>query len=259
VLGAEGMLEYPDGQPGHPIPGQVILVVDDDPEILDLHTRILKSMSMNYRTVQVNNGREALSRIRTLRPALVLLDLMMPDMDGFAVLEAMREDESTRAIPVIVVTAQTLTEEDMARLNRGVASVLSKGIFNSDETSTQLKNIMARKHKPGSEQQRIVFKAMAFIHTHYAEPISRTDVARYVGMSERHLTRCFQSESGLTPITYLNRFRVRQAKKLLDTGGGNITEVALDVGFASSGYFTRVFKEEVGVSPRTYLQQCRKK
>ena len=84
-------------------------------------------------------------------------------------------------------------------------------------------------------------------------------MAAYVGLSERHLTRCFHLEVGLTPITYLNRFRVRQAKTLLDLGSNNITNVAMEVGFSSSGYFTRVFKEEVGISPRTYQKQCYKK
>ena len=80
-------------------------------------------------------------------------------------------------------------------------------------------------------------------------------VAAHIGMSERHLTRCFHHEVGLTPISYLNRFRVRQAKYLLDAGCNSITEVAMEVGFSSSGYFTRVFKEEVGIAPREYLQR----
>jgi AraC-like DNA-binding protein len=59
---------------------------------------------------------------------------------------------------------------------------------------------------------------------------------------------------GLTPITYLNRYRVRQAKALLEAGEKGITEIAVEVGFSSSSYFTRVFRDEVGVSPRDYLR-----
>ncbi len=261
ILESQGLLELQTspGQSNGSKIEQTILVVDDNPEILNLHTRILESLSKNYHLLQAHDGREALVMIRSHRPALVLLDLMMPDMDGFTVLEAMREDEQTRNIPVIVITGQALTEEDMARLNRGVTSVLSKGIFNVEETSQHFKAILSYQNKAGSEQKRTILKAMAFIHTHYAEPVSRADVAAYVGLSERHLTRCFHLEVGLTPITYLNRFRVRQAKTLLDLGSNNITNVAMEVGFSSSGYFTRVFKEEVGISPRTYQKQCYKK
>ena len=127
-------------------------------------------------------------------------------------------------------------------------------MFSAEETITHLVNALAFKRKPGSETQRIALKAMAYIHTHYTEPISRSDVASHVGLSERHLTRCFHQEVGMTPITYLNRYRVKQAKALLDNGEKGITEIAVEVGFSSSSYFTRVFREEVGVSPRAYLQ-----
>lgn len=100
----------------------------------------------------------------------------------------------------------------------------------------------------------MVLKAMAYIHAYYNEPISRRDIAAHVGLSERHFTRCFHQEVGLTPITYLNRYRVRQAKVLLDNAEKGITKIAVEVGFSSSSYFTRVFRDEVGVSPRDYLR-----
>lgn len=234
---------------------QTILVVDDDPDILDLHTRMIETQSPNYRTARASDGRTAIELIRKLQPALVLLDLMMPGVDGFEVLEVMRQEDHSRNIPVIVVTGQMLTEEDMTRLNRGVTSILGKGIFSAEETLNRVMETLTRQRRPGSESQRTVMKAMAYLHAHFAESLSRADVAAYVGMSERHLTRCFTHEIGLTPITYLNRYRIRQAKILLERGCESITEVAMEVGFSSSGYFTRIFKDEVGISPRTYLQQ----
>jgi AraC-like DNA-binding protein len=179
---------------------------------------------------------------------------MMPVLDGFAVLEEMRKIESTRNIPVVVITGQSLTKEDMSRLNSGVASVLGKGMFSVAETLQHLADALAHKRKPGSESQHMALKAMAYIHAFYTEPISRRDVAAHVGLSERHLTRCFHQEVGLTPITYLNRYRVKQAKVLLDAGEKGITEIAVEVGFSSSSYFTRVFRDEAGVSPREYLR-----
>jgi len=233
---------------------KTILVVDDEPDILELHARIVKGQLPDCRVLQARNGREALKLIRQERPALILLDLMMPELDGFAVLEAMRHEELSRNIPVIVVTGQMLTTEDMARLNYGVASVLGKGLFSVEETLAHVASALAHKRKPGSEGQRVARKAMAYIHAHYTEPISRRDVAAHVGLSERHLTRSFHQEVGMTLSTYLNRCRVRQAKALLDAGGKGITEIALEVGFSSSSYFARVFRQEVGVSPRAYLQ-----
>jgi AraC-like DNA-binding protein len=169
----------------------------------------------------------------------------------------MRKSDASRNIPVVVITAQALTKEDMARLNSGVASVLGKGMFSVDETLQHLANALEHRHKSGSESQRVALKAMAYIHAFYTEPITRSDVAAHVGLSERHLTRCFHQEVGLTPITYLNRYRVKQAKALLDIGKKGIAEVAVEVGFSNNSYFTRVFRDEVGVSPRAYVQsQC---
>jgi YesN/AraC family two-component response regulator len=233
---------------------KLILVVDDDPFILELHARLVKSQLPGYRILMANNGRAALDMVRQEHPDLILLDLMMPEMDGFAVLEAIRSEESIRKIPVIVVTGQVLTEEDMLRLNNGVASVLGKGMFSVEETLKHISAALEHKRKWGSEAQRTVLKALVYIHAHYAEPITRRDVADFVGLSERHLTRCFRQEMGITPITYLNRFRINQAKILLTAGKKVITEIALDVGFSSSGYFTRVFRQEVGVAPSAFVR-----
>jgi YesN/AraC family two-component response regulator len=229
-------------------------VVDDDPEMLAFHTRILEKQLPNYPVSAVDNARKALQLIDQQLPALIMLDLMMPDMDGFEFLDELQKNEETRSIPVVVVTGQVLNEQEMIRLNSGVVSIISKGIFNVDEIFEHLNNALERKQKMDSKSQRIVLKSLAFIHEHYPDSISRKDIAGYVGLSERHLTRCFHQEVGVTPITYLNRYRVMQAKRMLDTNHKGITEIALEVGFSSHSYFSRVFREQVGVTPRAYLQ-----
>lgn len=247
ALAYEGLLSNGNGSGG-----PKILLVDDEPGILEMHARMLEAQWPQSRVLLARNGQEALDVIRTARPDLVLLDLMMPELDGFGVLEAMRDDEASRNIPVVVLTGQVLTEEDMARLNRGVASVLSKGVCTVAETLSHIETSLARKQKLGSETQRLVRKAMAYIHTHYAHSISLDDVASSVGLSERHLTRSFRQEMGTTLVSYLNRYRVKQAKTHLEAGDKNITEVAMEVGFSDSSYFARVFRREVGVSPSAY-------
>ncbi|MBI5302671.1 MAG: substrate-binding domain-containing protein [Chloroflexi bacterium] len=233
----------------------VILVVDDDPSILEMHTRIVRTFLPDCRVLEAANGRIALEIMRQEMPALVLLDLMMPELDGMGVLAEMQENEKSRGIPVIVLTAQALTLKEMAQLNRGVAAVLQKGLFTAEETLEHIKQTLARNKRLGSETRRMVGRVMAFIHEHYAESISRDDMASYVGVSARHLTRCFHLEMGISPITYLNRFRVKKAKQLLEAGDQNITQVAEAVGFSSSNYFTDAFRREIGMSPRDYQRR----
>jgi YesN/AraC family two-component response regulator len=192
--------------------------------------------------------------IQTTRPDLVLLDLMMPEMDGFGVLQAMRSAPPTRDIPVIVLTGQTLSLEDMDRLGKGATSVLKKGLLNARETLSHIEAALLRRSTLGSDARRSVRKAMVYLHDHFMEPISLEDTARHVNMSKEYLARCFRQEMGITLVTYLNRFRVHHARELLNAGNNNLTEVALESGFSSSAYFSRVFKHEVGMRPSDYLK-----
>jgi signal transduction histidine kinase/AraC-like DNA-binding protein/ABC-type sugar transport system substrate-binding protein len=238
---------------GGPDQNSSILIVDDEEEILDLHARMLETLTCGFQILKARNGLEALELIRQFHPILTLLDLMMPTMDGFTLLETLQAEELNIDHPIIVLSSQTLTKEDVDRLNDSVVSVLNKGIFTADETISHIDAALSRRRKPGSEARRVIMKAMAYIHQNYSEAITRSDIANYVNLSERHLTRCFNQEVGLTPMTYLNRYRVHQAKLLLEAGKKGITEIALQVGFSNSSYFTRVFRDEVGMSPREYL------
>jgi signal transduction histidine kinase/DNA-binding LacI/PurR family transcriptional regulator/AraC-like DNA-binding protein len=230
---------------------KTILLVDDEVGLLEMHARMIQSQFPASRILRAHDGRQALQLIRQELPNLILLDLMMPELDGFGVLNAMHTDERIRNIPVVVLTGQVLTEEDMARLNQGVAAILQKGIFSIEETIVHLESALARSPRLASELQRIVRQAMAYIHKHYAEPFSRQDMARQLGLSERYLTSCFHKEMRITPVEYLNRYRLKEAKRMLGTGA-NVTETALAVGFSSVSYFTRLFEKEVGVSPGVY-------
>jgi signal transduction histidine kinase/DNA-binding LacI/PurR family transcriptional regulator/AraC-like DNA-binding protein len=237
---------------------QAVLIVDDEPAILDMHARIVQAHWPGCQIIKARNGREALEALRRGKPNLMLLDLMMPELDGFGVLEAMRTGEATRDIPVIVLTGQILTEKDMERLNQGVATVLEKGLFSVDETLAHIEAALVRKRKLGSDAQRLVRRAMAYLHEHYTEPLSREALARHVGMSDDYLTYCFRQELAMTPIAYLNRYRVHQAKSLLAASDKNVTETALAVGFSDSGYFSRIFRREMGVSPDAYRRIAKK-
>ncbi|HVM72049.1 MAG TPA: DNA-binding response regulator, partial [Anaerolineales bacterium] len=231
---------------------QTILIVDDDPGVLDMHAQIVRAEFPQHQVVLASSGREALQLLQSCQPDLLLLDLMMPEVDGFGVLEAMQQMETARQIPVIVISAKTLTEQEMERLNRNVSVVLRKGMFTSTETLAHIKDSLLHRQKISSEAQRITRKAMAYIHEHYSETIGREEVARYAGVSEGYLSRCFTQETGLSLIHYVARYRIQQAKQLLSSGDMPVTDIAMEVGFSDSNYFSRAFRREVGISPMAY-------
>jgi AraC-like DNA-binding protein len=145
----------------------------------------------------------------------------------------------------------------MSLLNQGVVAVLGKGLFTASETLAHIEGALARHKRLGSENQRLARKVMAYLHENFAEPIHREQLANYAGVSERHLNRCFMQETGTTPLTYLNRYRIQQARKLLEEGQLSVTAIIGQVGFSESSYFTRLFRREVGVSPSAYKKGAR--
>jgi len=83
-----------------------VLVADDEPEALQLFMRMLASAGRPYRVLRASNGRQALDLLRERRPDVILLDLIMPEMDGFQVLEAKHDDPRIREIPAIVISSR---------------------------------------------------------------------------------------------------------------------------------------------------------
>ncbi|MCA9299650.1 MAG: response regulator, partial [Phycisphaerales bacterium] len=111
--------------------GGLVLVVDDDTDARAMLSRMVSQEGWSVE--QAANGVEALARLRRRQPDVILLDLMMPEMDGFEVLEHLQEDPEWREIPVIIVTAMTLAPDDLERLRGHIDRVLQKGTFTKDE------------------------------------------------------------------------------------------------------------------------------
>ena len=107
------------------------LIVDDDQSSRDMLHRLLEGDG--WTVMEAENGRVALDRIGESIPGVILLDLMMPEMDGFGFLEELHKHDQFHSIPVIVITAKDLTEEDRLRLNGGVERVIQKGAYQRDE------------------------------------------------------------------------------------------------------------------------------
>jgi GAF domain-containing protein/DNA-binding response OmpR family regulator len=118
-----------------------LLVVDDEAGMRMLLRRILESEG--YNVVEAVNGRAALDCLRERVPGAILLDLMMPQMDGFEFLTALHEREAWREIPVVVITAKDLTAEDHERLNGSVVRILQKGAYGREELLDEVRTLLS--------------------------------------------------------------------------------------------------------------------
>jgi hypothetical protein len=118
-----------------------VLVVDDDAEVRALFRRMLEPDG--YAVMEAPNGRAALERLREITPGVILLDLMMPEMDGFEFVAEFRRHEAWRAIPIVVVTAKDLSHDDRQRLNGYVERILQKGAYGREQLLAEVRELVA--------------------------------------------------------------------------------------------------------------------
>jgi threonine synthase len=120
-----------------------IAIIEDNADAARLLRRILQARG-NYTIHEANDGRSGLQMIHTHHPDLVMLDLMMPGLDGFQVIEQLRADATTANIPVIVITAKALTREDMQRLSGKVDGLMQKGSFMDDDLFSEITDALMK-------------------------------------------------------------------------------------------------------------------
>jgi signal transduction histidine kinase/DNA-binding response OmpR family regulator len=132
-----------------PLDGQ-ILVVDDDPLVPDLVRQLLEED--NYRIGHAADGSDALDSIANDQPDLILLDLLMPEMDGFAVIEALQQSPEHGDIPIIVLTAKVLSQEERKMLNTRVAAVIEKQGLTREQLLLELRQVLpaGKRHRQAS-------------------------------------------------------------------------------------------------------------
>ena len=118
-----------------------VAIVDDTPEARRLIRRILQSQG-DFEIFEATNGREAIELVNKEHPDLVILDLMMPEVDGFAVLDSLRSNPDTANIPVIVATAKELTVDEKSRLQGQIQSLMTKGDFLNDEFLDEVRSLI---------------------------------------------------------------------------------------------------------------------
>lgn len=241
------MALYPQEEQGF------VLIVDDDADARALYQKLAMQALPNHTIRSVENGAEALILIQKEVPGLVILDLMMPEVDGFAVIEWMRANTKTRNVPIVVMSGRLLTSEDVRRLDYGNVVFHSKNLLTEEETSTAFQQALNDPKSLSQPTSLLVKQALSYLHRDYSRAsLSRQEIAAAIGTSKQHLDRIFSKELHLSVIEYLNRLRIQRAKDCLVQTSDEVTSVAMQVGFNDSAYFSRVFRKLVGQSPTEY-------
>jgi signal transduction histidine kinase/AraC-like DNA-binding protein/ABC-type sugar transport system substrate-binding protein len=232
-----------------------VLIVDDDPRACDLYRNIVERALPGYAIRGATSGAAALEALEQEIPSLVVLDLIMPDIDGYAVLERLRANPATRRVPVVLISGWPLSLEHIHRLEQPLVTFQSKDILSPDELGASLRHSLAVSAALPQQTSALVKQAIAYLQQRFTEPISRQELAGAIGVNKDYLSHIFHQELGISPWEYLNRYRVRRAKLLLEDTSLSITAIAAQVGFDDLSYFSRVFNKHAGCSPRAYREQ----
>lgn len=246
----------------------LLLLVDDHPEDLRWLTALLHPL---YRLAFAETGHAGLQKAQALSPDLALLDVQLPDMDGFALCRLMRSDPTIRAMPMLFLSAQNDVQSRIEGLTQGAVDFISKP-FHPEEVLARVRVHLslaaaregqaveaetASVEDAGTPEQRLVRAAQRYIGDHLEEALTVSLVARQVGLSDRRLLALFREQLGQTVSGFISEERVRTGQRLLNDTDMSVQDVAQHVGFSNPGNFATAFRERHGVSPQAYRQAMR--
>lgn len=241
----------------------IILVVDDH---ADVRSYVRMHLQPTYQVIEAENGETGLNRAIETIPDMIISDVMMPKMDGYQLCEALKTNEKTSHIPVILLTARAGEKDKLAGLETGADDYLTKP-FNSKELNVRVDNLIQlrrklqdRFRKEGllqprdiaipSAEEAFLQKMMDILEKNLEnEEFGVESLSVALFMSRRQLQRKIRALTGETPTDFIRSVRLQRAKKLLEQGAGSVSEVAFMVGFGSLPYFSTAFREKFGVPP----------
>ena len=244
-----------------------VLIAEDN---MDVRVYLRSHLAPMYHLLEAMDGREALEQARARKPDLVVSDVMMPEMDGLALCQALKTDDDLSDIPVLLLTAKGGTENRVEGLGVGADAYLEKP-FEMDELQARIQSLIKRhrrlRERYGREihirptDVRIQPADEVFLneaHTVAEAHLHRRDFtadafADAMNLTKGTLNRKLKAVAGLSPGAFLKHLRLERAAQLLHQDAGlTVYEVARAVGYKDADHFAKVFREQFGVLPSQY-------
>lgn len=241
----------------------LILIVEDHAE---LRRFIQSHLGKGFRFAEAIHGKEGLGKALELIPDLVISDVMMPEMDGYEFCTALKTNDLTCHIPVVLLSARADQADRLSGLENGADDYLTKP-FSPVELITRVNNLIRLRKMlrqkfsgivmPGSGEPEInardkdfLQRLMTYIEENMIDPQFGVEtLSRGMNMSQSQLNRKLKAITNQSPVQFIRTIRMEQALKLLQKSPDSIAEVAYETGFDDPGYFTKVFKKHFGFLP----------
>ena len=244
-----------------------ILIIDNLMESVALLLRYFQNEPID--AMVALNGVDGLRKAREGQPDVILLDVAMPGMDGYAVCRALKADPRTAAIPVIFLSANTRLQHKLDGFAAGGVDYIGKP-FSSEEVMTRVcvhlracnvgrigpagVELQHRAIREADGENKLVTTALALLQEAGQECLAQEKLARKLGMSERRLSELFRKHLGMTVTEYQITQRLEAARAKLCRGKQQIQTIAEEAGYQNASDFSRAFRHRYGLGPRDYRQ-----
>ena len=240
-----------------------VLLVDDNPDELRLLIELLRGAS--FRIALAFDGTQGYKRAAAISPDLILMDLRMPQTDGFAACRLLQHDPVTANIPIIFLSASRSLDERLNGLQNGGVDFIQKPFAPSEvlarihihlKRGAQRREYAAQAQPSArprlSAEQVIVNAATSYLAQCLASPPTLPELARKVGTYEKKLSLAFRRQLGKTVFEHLRDARLDRAQQLLSNTRLSVTDIAAETGFSNAANFATAFRKKAGITPSEF-------
>lgn len=250
----------------------LLLFVDDNEEILSFMSQ---TFSTSYRCVTANNGEKGLKSALEYKPDLMIIDEMMPVMNGMTLCRKLRKEMPTTSIPVIMLTAKDDNNTEIESIKSGVDAFMPKP-FDINRLRLRIEQLLESRRLMQSKWQMEKSidmatsisgnilnddeKLMNDIIKTLEERMSDssfnvTMLCEELGVGTKRVLRLIKTQTGMTPVNFMRIIRMKKAAVLLRQNKFTVSEVMYMVGFQNTSYFSKCFTTEFGISPKEYMEK----
>ena len=245
---------------------EIVLIVEDNKDVREY---IREQLEADYRIVQAENGQVGMIVAQETVPDLIISDLMMPKVDGFQFCKAVRNEEKTSHIPIIMLTAKAAFDNKMEGFEIGVDDYITKP-FSAKELKVRIRNLIDQRKllrerfkgatiiKPSevtatSIDQIFLEKVIKSIEANIEnQDFTPDSLANEVNMSVSQLNRKLNALINQPAGQLMRSLRLQRAADLLKQNAGTVAEICYQLDFNDPAYFSRAFKKQFGCSPSEY-------
>lgn len=240
-----------------------VLLVEDDKNIA--LTLIDYFQTLNYSIHWSENGYEALKNLKNFGPDVIICDLKMPVMSGEEFFKFIKQNNSIKSIPFLIISANDSSESKLRQLELGANDYIIKP-FKFEELFFKIKNLLKYKNSILIDKKQAVFNKLnlnlktfennldEFLLQHVSSHFEIPLLSEYLNISNSTLDKTIRKKFGVNVTTYIREFRLEYAISLMNKGLDNISEIAFQSGFSSSSYFSTSFKKYKSITPKQFIK-----